>query len=90
MVAEDRAEPALLQDLVRGAAGGHRAVAQQHQLVGEGGRQVQVVGDAQHAEAVAGQAAEQGKEGGLVVQVEHRRRFVEQQPVGFLGQHAGD
>ena len=75
----------------RGHAGGaHAALVEQHHLVGDRGRLVEVVQhDADRDAVLVGQVADQVEDLHLVAQVEERGRLVEQQHAGVLGQAGG-
>lgn len=85
----------LLQDLRRelfrrGAAGEDASILEDGEAVGETHREIPVMGDAGDGESVGSESSEQTEQFGLVMQVQHRGRFVEQQVARFLGQDAGD
>ncbi len=71
------------------APGSHAALRQDQQPVEIGERQVQVVQDADHGEAVGVQLFEQLEQAQLMRHIEARCRFVEEQDAGVLHERLG-
>ena len=67
------------------AVGEHAAVLQQHDAIADLPRELQIVrGDEQRQAALVGEAAQQLRDLDLVVEVEGRRRLVEDQQTAFV------
>lgn len=77
---------------VRGGAGGDEAAfVEEEEVVGEGGGEVEVVAGGEDGKvALAGEAAEELPQAGLVVEVEEGAGLVEEEGLGFLGEGAAE
>ena len=79
------------QDLRQGAAGGHAALVQHHQVVGQARHLVRRVADVEHGDVeLVAQALQIGQDFLLATQVERGQGLVHQQHARGDGQGAGD
>jgi hypothetical protein len=59
------------------------------QSVGKPTRQIEVMGDAQHAQSLTRQPPHQIKQFRLMTKVQHGSRFIQEQKLGLLSQNPG-
>src|ERR1700690_2941377 len=77
------------EDFGGGCVGSDAAGVEDHDAVGEGGGEVEVVRHGQHEHAAAAQIAQETVDGDLVLEVEECRRLIEQKRFGLLGYGRG-
>ena len=75
---------------MHGAVGQHAAVAEHDDPVCRAGRELDVVGDDEHAAAGGRPTPQQGRESALVRGVHAARRLIEHEQSGLCARHGGE